>query len=136
MNENGDTIKVNVQEPARQILLTQSSETGIEVRIIPTRKTGSAKEILVTADDADELKKKNPKAYAAYRKYLLPQLKGDGTTITASSVIMAGPEISGGENVAQDMMRKKLAEMLDKEDLDPAIRKQIEGMIKNLPRQD
>jgi beta-lactamase regulating signal transducer with metallopeptidase domain len=136
VNEHGETIKVTVQEPARQILLSQSSETGIDVRIIPTRKSSSAKEVHVTAEDAAHLKKKDSKAYAVYRKYMEPQLKGEGSTVT-SIAVQGGGNLNDAEgNPAQQMMRKQLEEMLKNETLDPAIRGQIEGLINNLPEQN
>jgi beta-lactamase regulating signal transducer with metallopeptidase domain len=130
MNDDGEEIRVTVQEKTRDIQLRQTDADGIDVFIRPTKKNGDQTVIQVAAATADELKTKNPQAYEVYQKYLGSKLK----QIRAGENQAGGAAAAGnGANSAQQLMKQHLQELLNNEDLPAPNRAQIQKMLEELP---
>ncbi|MFO1063976.1 MAG: M56 family metallopeptidase [Pirellulales bacterium] len=159
VDEDGELLRVAVQERNRDILIRRSDADGIHVTI-QERKKGSKKEpIDVSADTEEELKEKNAEAYSVYRKYLVANLKrlrgmpagggnmagfngGDAGGFAGGLAngfgdagAGGGGIAGGGNNAAQEMLRQQLTEMLNSGNVDENSRKMIEQVLGQLPQQ-
>ncbi len=110
MTDEGEDIRVTVQEKNRDILIRQNDKDGITVRIAASKK-GKKPEINVTAATAKELKDSHPEAYAVYRKYLESKLK-ELRTESKSQVVMPSRGQQKSENAAENLMREQLNQVL------------------------
>lgn len=77
VNDDGEEIRVSVQEKLRDIQIRQSDDDGIEVKIRPTKKNPDKSEITATAATPEELKETNAEAFAVYQKYLAARRERD-----------------------------------------------------------
>lgn len=134
MTEDGEEIRVTVQEKLRDIQLRQSDADGIEVFIRPSKKNPNQTVTNVTAETAEELKEKDPQAFEVYRKYLQSNLDKirDSAVATQKSQANIPADGAGSSNPAQQLMVKHLRELLENDNLPAANRAQIEQMLNDL----
>jgi beta-lactamase regulating signal transducer with metallopeptidase domain len=135
VTDDGEEIRVVVQEKQRDIQIRQSDADGIEVFVRPTNKNPDKTVTTVTAKTADELKKQNPEAYELYRKYLESRLKQIRSAQAPPNPGNGALNLNeAGANPAQQLMKQHLRELLEDENLPAANRVQIQQMLDELPK--
>ena len=127
MTDEGEDIRVTVQEKNRDILIRQNDKDGITVRIAASKK-GKKPEINATAATAKELKALHPEAYAVYRKYLENKLKELRTEIKSQEVIPLN-EQQKSENPAENLLREQLNRVLQDPNVPVEQKRLIEKML-------
>lgn len=138
VTDEGEEIRVTIQEKQRDIQLRQSDADGIEVFIRPTKKNPDQTLINVTASTAEELKEKNPGAYEVYQKYLQSQLKklraGGSAPQENAPPIGAGNDDADEDNPAQKLMKQHLRDLLMDDSVPAANRAQIQQMLNEISK--
>ncbi len=127
MTDEGEEIRVTVQEKNRDILIRQNDKDGITVRIAASKK-GKKPEINATAANAKELKSSHPEAYAVYRKYLESKLKELRTESTSQAVIPPNGQQKSG-NPAENLMREQLNHVLQDPNIPDDQKRLLEKML-------
>ena len=134
VTDDGEEIRVVVQEKQRDIQIRQSDADGIEVFVRPTNKNPDKAVTTVTAKTVEDLKEQNPEAYELYRKYLESRLKQIRSTQTPPNPGNGALNLNeAGANPAQQLMKQHLRELLEDENLPAANRVQIQQMLDELP---
>lgn len=138
VTDEGEEIRVTIQEKQRDIQLRQSDADGIEVFIRPTKKNPDQTVINITAATAEELKEKNSEAYEVYHKYLQSQLKklraGGAAPQENAPPIGAGNDDADEDNPAQKLMKQHLRDLLMDDSVPAVNRAQIQQMLNEISK--